>query len=387
MSKDKWDINNQPVLDGAVWHEDLKSYLRDTEPDVKQKSANWSCAIGLQAVDGLVPSEYLLDVAKSNINGKISIKQAKSLISSYYSEKREDQSFSDENKECDIVSSRIAEILGEKTFNFSPAYLKNTHERLFEGLIKKAGSFRDYNITKKEWILKGDTVAYSSYDMIESSLEYDFSEDKKNNYDQLNDTQILNAIAKFISGIWQIHPFGEGNTRTCVVFMIKRLTSLGFRVNNEPFQNDSWYFRNALVRANYRDRDLGVTADDSFLKLILRNAMFGENNVLRNRYMHIDWTKDLDDTPQDTPQNAPKDTPQDALQFDSYAQKVLSILGDKVLSATEIMKECGLSDRKNFRKLYLQPCLSRNLIEMTIPEKPTSKHQKYKAVRHQKCRD
>ena len=289
MKKGKWDIDNPPQLTGTSWKGDLEEYVRNAEPNEQQKSKNWSCAIGLQAVDGLTPSKYLLDVAKQNISGDISISEAKDLIASYYSETRNS---STDEEECDIVASRIAEILGERTFNFSPAYLQNIHERLFKGLIEHAGDYRKYNITKKEWVLKGDTVAYSSYEMIKPTVEYDFQEDKKIDYDKLGDEEALDAVAKFISGIWQIHPFPEGNTRTTAVFAFKRLGSLGFKVNYAPFESNSWYFRNSLVRANYRNRDAGVVADDSFLKLILRNAMFGENNELKNRCLHIDWVSD-----------------------------------------------------------------------------------------------
>lgn len=286
MEKGKWDIDNLPIISDSSWQEDLNGYIQNAEPDKKQKSDNWSVAIGLQAVDGLTPSKYLLDVAKQNIAGEITIEEAKSLISSYYSEAQSDLK---DEEECDVVAARIAEILGEKTFNFSPAYLQNIHERLFKGLIKHAGDFRKFNITKKEWILKGDTVAYSSYEMIKSTLEYDFQEDKKINYDKLDAEQTLDAIAKLVSGIWQIHPFPEGNTRTVAVLLIKRLNYLGFNVNNEPFENNSWYFRNSLVRANYRNREAGIVASDVFLKLLLRNAMLGEHNELKNRRLHIDW--------------------------------------------------------------------------------------------------
>ena len=378
METDKWDINNPPILTGTSWQEDLEEYIRDAEPDEAQKSANWSVAIGLQAVDGLTPSKYLLEVAKKNITGEISIDKAKNLISKYYSEKYNVSPEDKQSEECDIVSSRIAEILSEKAFNFSPLYLKNIHQRLFKGIIRHAGEYRTYNITKKEWILKGDTVLYSSFEMIAPTLEYDFQEEKKIDYDKLDNEQTLRAIAKFVSSIWQVHPFEEGNTRTTVVFMIKRLNSLGFNVSNEPFQNDSWYFRNSLVRANYRNREAGIAADDSFLKLILRNAMFGESNVLKNRYIHVEWDDAFENsTPQDTPEDTPQDTPQD----DRSSESLLEVLGFEELSANEIMEKMGLSDRKNFRNLYLKPCLERGLIEMTIPDKPTSKHQKYRVTK------
>ena len=404
MTEDKWSIDNPPKLVGASWQEDLEAYIKNAEPSKKEKSANWGAAIGLQAVDNLKPSKYLLEVASKHIEGEISIATAKDLIASYYqSSKGRNENVG--TKECDIVSTRIAEILGEETFNFSPAYLKNVHAKLFHGVIKHAGSYRKFNITKKEWVLKGQTVAYSDWEMIKPSIEYDFNEDKKIDYDKLSNEEALNAIANFISGIWQVHPFEEGNTRTTAVFLVKRLNALGFQVSNDIFQDNAWYFRNSLVRANYRDRSAGISADTSFLNRILRNAMFGETNILRNRYMHIDWNKKFgNSTPQDTPQDAqsnpqdkqltPQDTPQDRQVTPQDAQsnpqdnsgepqsKLLQVFetGNEY-SLSALMEKMGLSDRKNFRSVYLKPLLENGVIEMTIPDKPTSKNQKYRLAK------
>ncbi|WP_304302826.1 Fic family protein, partial [Phocaeicola plebeius] len=165
------------------------------------------------------------------------------------------------------------------------------HKRLFEGLYKHAGQIRNYNITKKEWVLDGDTVIYSDYEMIRPTLEYDFAQEKSTDYPATNAEQALQRIGKFISGVWQIHAFGEGNTRTIAVFLMKYLKTFGFKVDNDIFKKHSWYFRNALVRANYNNYTKGVSADAGFLDMFLRNMLFGENNPLSNREMHINFSQ------------------------------------------------------------------------------------------------
>ena len=124
---------------------------------------------------------------------------------------------------------RIAKLLGEKTFQFSPVEWQNIHRRLFEGLFSHAGKIRNYNITKKEWILKGDTVMYASFDSIRATLDYDFSQEKNFSYEGLTIDEAVRHIAKFTSGIWQIHPFGEGIKRmrqTNIILKISRLYML-----------------------------------------------------------------------------------------------------------------------------------------------------------------
>ena len=210
----------------------------------------WQTAIGLQDVDGLKPSEYLLQTAGRHIEGEITIGEAKHLIDNYYQSKAARKDIEDERtEEADKVSARITEILSEKSFSFTPDYLILIHRRLFEGLYKFAGKLRDYDITKKEWVLDGDTVLYSSHELIRQTLEYDFGQEKSVNYPSLDAGQALMHICKFVSDIWQVHPFGEGNTRATAVFTMKYLHTFGFTFDNSVFQEHSWYFRNALVRA------------------------------------------------------------------------------------------------------------------------------------------
>ena len=273
------------------WKLELNEYIRQGEPDKIEKSNAWKTAIGLQDVDGLKPSAYLIETAKNHIEGNISITEADKRIHSYYEERKDRNEMEEDTKEADIVSVRIAKLLGEKTFQFSPAEWQNIHRRLFEGLFSHAGKIRDYNITKKEWILKGDTVMYASFDSIRATLDYDFSQEKNFSYEGLTIDESVRHIAKFTSGIWQIHPFGEGNTRSTAVFIIKYLKTFGFNVSNGTFAENSWYFRNALVRANYNDLQNGIHATTKFLEMFFENLLMNAGHELKNRYMHVDFDK------------------------------------------------------------------------------------------------
>lgn len=275
----------------------LEEYIRQGEPQQRERGETWKVAIGLQQVDGLTPSEYLLDTAKRHIEGDISIGEAKMLIDSYYkSAAGRKEVENDRTEEADKVSARITEILAEKTFSFTPAQLTSIHRRLFEGIYKQAGRIRDYNITKNEWVLGGKTVYYASADTISETLDYDMGQERAFDYANLNVDDAISHLARFCANIWQIHPFCEGNTRTTAVFMIKYLRTLGFNVVNDMFADNSWYFRNALVRANYSDLTQGITETTIYLVNFFRSMLLGEEHDLRNRTMHIEWKKTQDIT-------------------------------------------------------------------------------------------
>lgn len=275
----------------------LEEYIRQGEPQQRERGETWKVAIGLQQVDGLTPSEYLLDTAKRHIEGDISIGEAKMLIDSYYkSAAGRKEVENDRTEEADKVSARITEILAEKTFSFTPAQLTSIHRRLFEGIYKQAGRIRDYNITKNEWVLGGKTVYYASADTISETLDYDMGQERAFDYANLNVDDAISHLARFCANIWQIHPFCEGNTRTTAVFMIKYLRTLGFNVVNDVFADNSWYFRNALVRANYSDLTQGITETTIYLVNFFRSMLLGEEHDLRNRTMHIEWKKTQDIT-------------------------------------------------------------------------------------------
>lgn len=267
---------------------DFEEYIRQSEPHKREKGYAWQTAIGLQAVDGLKPSEYLKEKARQHIEGDITIDEVKQLVDSYYKSRVARSSSEDRTEEADKVSARITEILSENTFTFSPIEYLAIHRHLFEGIFSHAGQIRDYNITKNEWVLKGATVLYASAGSIRETLEYDFSQEKIFDYKNLNIDEAIRHIARFVSGIWQIHAFGEGNTRTTAVFTIKYLHTFGFNFSNETFANHSWYFRNALVRANYNDLTKGVYATTEFLEKFFRNLILNEQNELKNRNLQID---------------------------------------------------------------------------------------------------
>ena len=272
---------------------DFEEYIRNSEPDKKDKTYAWTTAIGLQQVDKLTPSKQLYDVAKQNIDGKISINKAKTIIDSYYKSKtvRTDNNLN-RTEEADKVSLRIAQILSEKSFNFSPSYLIALHGRLFDGIFEFAGKIRDYDISKKEWVLDNDSVIYGAAFELKDALNYDFEQERKFSYKNLNMNEIVTHITFFISKLWQIHAFGEGNTRTTAVFIIKYLRTLGFKVNNDIFAKNSWYFRNALVRANYNNLQKGIRENPKYLEKFFRNLLLNEHNELKNRYLHIRYKKD-----------------------------------------------------------------------------------------------
>ena len=265
----------------------FKEYLKESEPDKAYKGYAWSTAIGLQAVDGLKPSKYLIDTAIQNIEGKITIKEAKHLIDSYYEKKTVQLSDDERTEEADKVASRIAEILSETAFSFSPNEYISIHRKLFQGIYSHAGKIRDYNITKKEWVLDGASVVYGSGSELRATLEYDFSQEKNFSYRGLSMDEIIRHLAVFVSRLWQIHIFGEGNTRTTAVFFIKYLRTLGFSVTNDIFAENAWYFRNALVRANYTNLPKGIHETTEYLEAFLRNLLLDEKNELRNRNLHI----------------------------------------------------------------------------------------------------
>ena len=263
----------------------FEEYLRESDPSRQERSYAWHTAIGLQAVDGLETSDYLKQTALKNIEGDITISEAQALIDSYY---KEDQRQAEpRTEEADKVSARITSIIAEKAFTFSVAEYLSIHERLFDGIYDHAGKFREYNITKQEWVLDGDTVTYGSWSQLRATLEYDLEQERAFNYTGLSMGAVIRHLAHFISRLWQIHAFAEGNTRTTAVFFIKYLQSLGFNVTNDIFAKNAWYFRNALVRANYTNLKTGVHETTEYLELFLRNLLLGENNLLQNRTLHV----------------------------------------------------------------------------------------------------
>ena len=278
------------MTEDRQYSQGLDEYIRQGEPQEQERGRAWQTAIGLQEVDGLKTSPYLLDTARRHIEGDITISEAKQLIDSYYKSLTGRKEIEEERtEEADKVSARITELLQEQTFNFSPAQLTSIHRRLFEGIYKFAGLIRDYNITKREWVLRGETVFYASADTISETLKYDMELERNYSYEGKSIDEAISHLTRFCANLWQIHAFGEGNTRSMAVFMIKYLRTLGFKTTNDLFATNSWYFRNALVRANYSNLQEGITETTVFLERFFRNMLLGETTPLRNREMHLDW--------------------------------------------------------------------------------------------------
>ena len=267
---------------------DFEEYIRQVEPSAQESANAWKTAIGLQAVDGLKPSAYLLETAKQNIDGDITIDEVRELLDTYYRSKtiRTEQDY--ETEEADKVSANIKKILSSKTLAFNTNGLISVHRRIFEGVFKHAGEVRKFDITKKEWVLKGDTVRYLNCEDIRRAVDFDIQQEREFSYKGLTDDEKVKHICRFVSGLWQIHPFREGNTRTTAVFTIQYLRSIGYKVNNDMFADFSWYFRNALVRANYKNSALDVDYDYSFLEKFFQNLLMGAKHELKNRYLVIE---------------------------------------------------------------------------------------------------
>ena len=364
---------------------DFDEYIRQGEPQQKERAEAWRVAIGLQAVDGLKTSEYLHETARRNIEGEISIDEARELIKTYYITKTHHAPDDDEKQEADQVSANITKILSYSSLDFSTKGYIALHRRIFEGVFKHAGQMRNYDITKKEWVLNGDTVNYLNWEDLRRALDYDIEQERNFIYKGISPDNLISHISRFISRIWQVHAFREGNTRTTAVFAILYLRDIGFDVANDMFAEHSWYFRNALVRANYRNARKGIDYSPIYLERFFRNLLFGEQWDLRNRYLHIypteEWSVQPNmSIPEQVPHNYPTTTPQLPNKFNAYNSniiKLVSIIGKQELSVKEIMTSIGLKDRKNISVLYLNPAIQEGYVRRLYPNSLHHPKQKY----------
>ena len=356
---------------------DFDQYIRQGEPDKREKAYAWSTAIGLQAVDGLQTSEYLLQTAQRHIEGEISIEEVRDLVKTYYQSKTLRESDDDDKQEADKVSANITKVLSSKTLNFSTSGYISVHRRVFEGVFKHAGTLRKYDITKREWVLDGDTVNYLNWEDLRRAIDYDIEQEKSFSYKGLSSDEMISHISRFVSGLWQIHAFCEGNTRTTAVFIILYLRSIGFQVNNELFANHSWYCRNALVRANYKNAVKGIDYTPVYLERFFRNLLLGERWDLRNRYLHIKAPEQAPEQAQDKYRTSTGQV-EDLFHTDNVnIQNLIKIIGDKEMSVKAMMEGIGLKGRDNFLNQYLTPALSQGYVRMLYPESPRHPRQKY----------
>lgn len=359
---------------------DFEAYERVAEPHKREKASAWRTAIGLQDVDGLEVSDYLKKAAVRHIEGDITIDDVREQLKSYYVSKEAHDRGSAGKEEADRVAANIAKLLGEKSFSFTALEFLNIHRHLFEGIFKHAGEIRPYDISKKEWVLNGDTVLYGRAADIMMALRYDIQQEKDFNYKGLSIDDTINHIVDFVALLWQNHPFREGNTRTIAVFVIKYLRSIGFKVDNDLFANNSWYFRNALVRANYRNVSKGIEPDKSFLVKFFRNLILGERNELKNRFMLIGYTG-VDDTSsylcEDTPTSTPTSSGVLSMSVSDGVRRLVAAIGNEERSANELMTIIGLKDRKNFVEYSLAPAIHADLVQMKFPGTPRHPRQRY----------
>ena len=355
---------------GQQGYINFDEYIHQGEPSQREAAYAWSTAIGLQAVDGLTTSEYLNDLARRNIEGEITIDEVGRLLNSYYENRTKHKSDDDDKEEADKASKNIKKILSVKTCDFSTNGYISVHRRIFEGVMKHAGKLRDYDITKKEWVLEGDTVNYLNWEDLRRALDYDIEQERNFSYRGVGDDELVAHITKFVSGLWQIHAFGEGNTRTTAVFVILYLRSIGFNVENDLFAKHSWYFRNALVRANYKNARKGIDYTPVYLERFFRNLLLGEQWDLRNRYLHIHPTEEWEMQPNLTDRTSNRTSTE-------QVRVLLMVVGREQLTLKQMMERVGLKHRPNFIENYLNPAIAEGYVRRLYPDRPHHPHQKY----------
>ena len=345
---------------------EFDEYIRQGEPNQQERAAIWRTAIGLQAVDGLQTSDYLKETAKKHIEGEIDIDEARHLIKTYYQSKASREPIDDDQCEADKASANITKILSSVSLDFSAKGFVALHRRIFEGVLKHAGEIRRYDITKKEWVLDSDTVNYLNWEDLYRALEFDIEQERNFSYKNLSLEQQVVHIAQFVSGLWQIHPFGEGNTRTTAVFTILYLRHIGFSVENDLFAEHSWYFRNALVRANYKNAVKGIDYSPIYLERFFRNLLLGEQWDLRNRYLHIAPSAEWKEQPCLSTEEEAKSSVEKAKNSEKNiksSEEIIQIIqNNPSISAREIAEKMGLTSRnieKHIRNLREKGILRR----------------------------
>ena len=267
--------------------EDFGEYLNQGNPDIKEKAYVWAAALGLQATDGLRTSYEMRRTARQYIEGRLTIDEVRQHINEYYKSNPPATTDKEKEQEADKVACNIADVLFNKQLDFSTDGYLNLHRQIFDGVYDHAGQLRATDIVKSEWVLEKDTVFYLHWEELRLALDSNFQFERNLHYDELNKEELLEWIAFFTAGIWHIHPFNEGNTRTIAVFSILLLRPLGYDIHTDVFADHSWYFRNAMVRANYMNELKHIHVNPDFLIRFYRNWMFGDQWDLRNRYLAI----------------------------------------------------------------------------------------------------
>ena len=372
-------------MEEKSYYINFDEYIRQGEPEKRERADAWRVAIGLQAVDGLKTSAYLHETARRNIEGDITIDEAKALVNQYYITKTAHNEGDTDVEEADRVSANIVKVLSQPTFAFNANGFISVHRRVFEGVLKHAGELRKYDITKKERVLEGDTVRYLNWEDLHRALDYDIEKERNRSYSDKSADEMIAQISSFVSGLWQIHPFPEGNTRTTAVFTIQYLRSLGFNVNNDLFAKHSWYFRNALVRANYKNVVKGIEYTPVFLERFFRNLLLGEQWDLRNRYLHIHSSEEWRVQPNLITQQLPEQVPEQVTEQvtgllqpkNPIISELVKVIGLHENAVSEMMQMMKLKHRPNYLEYHLNPAIAEGFIRMLYPDKPRHPRQKY----------
>lgn len=331
---------------------DFDEYIRQGEPEAATSAEQWKTAIGLQAVDGLKPSQYLIETARRNIEGDITMDEVQELLRSYYASSSNRDKIEEDDEEADKAAANIKRILSTNTLAFNTNGYIATHRRIFEGVFKHAGQLRKYDITKKEWVLNGDTVNYLNWEDLRRAIDYDIQQEKEFSYKGLTDDEKIKHLCQFTAGLWQIHAFCEGNTRTTAVFLIQYLRSIGYKVTNDMFADHSWYFRNALVRANYKNSALEIDYEYKYLERFFRNMLLGEQWVLKNRYLIINPPTEYSEQPRlDNPINIQERLNELGKNIDAILEK----LGKR---AEKLGKKLGKTKIEIIKLIYQNPSVS-----------------------------
>ncbi len=257
------------------------------EPGRSERAAAWQTAIGLQAADRISTSDYLRQTSMKHVNGQISLEQVNQLLYRYYFEMNAQEAGDPETEEADKVALNIVRILTSETLDFTPEGLASLHRQIYEGVYENAGKQRVADVSKREWVLGGDTVSFLGLETLPGALEQIIAQEKQYRYEDATSDELISHLSSFISELWEICAFGEGNTRFTGVFTLLYLRYLGISIKFNTFTNDSWYFHNALVRANFRDLVKNIEPQTIYLERFFRNLILGEQWDLRNRYIHV----------------------------------------------------------------------------------------------------
>ena len=187
----------------------------------------------------------------------------------------------------EIVSKRIDEVLKDGEFKLNIKTLTGIHEKLFHDIYLNNGHFRDFNLRIEEEILYGETIQYADFHTIPAFLQFDIRDELKKDYKSMNKDEIVSNIASFAANLWKTHPFNDGNTRTVCIFIEKYLMSMGLNVDNNVFKENGLYYRDALVKACYKNEKFGIEEDLEPLIKIYKKAIFDRSIELDDKDLDI----------------------------------------------------------------------------------------------------